>query len=148
QLAGLLTENVVSHRSAESERWVTDELNAVDAAQDFWEASGHDQGIRAFALTFDQPLDWTAFGIWLTMLLHRHGASVLRIKGILNVDGEAAPVAVHGVQHLVHAPTHMRAWPDGDRRTRIVFIVHNLDPADIERSLAVFCRLDQAASAN
>ena len=31
--------------------------------------------------TVDEPLDWTAFGVWLTMLLNRHGAEMLRVKG-------------------------------------------------------------------
>ena len=78
------------------------------------------------------------FGIWLTMLLNRWGTQVLRVKGILNVAGNDAPVAVHGVQHLVHPPTHMKAWPDADRRSRIVFIVKDLDRALIERSLLAF----------
>jgi G3E family GTPase len=77
----------------------------------------------------DEPIDWTAFGVWLTMLLNRHGDRVLRVKGILNLGGESAPVAIHGVQHLVHNPVHMNAWPDGDRRSRIVFIVDGLAPA-------------------
>ena len=98
----------------------------------------HDGGIHAFALLFDRPLDWTMFGIWLTMLLNRWGTQVLRVKGILNVAGNDAPVAVHGVQHLVHPPTHMKAWPDADRRSRIVFIVKDLDRAMIERSLLAF----------
>ncbi len=100
--------------------------------------SRHGHDVHAFAVVFERPLDWTVFGIWLTMLLNRHGDSVLRVKGILNVDGESAPVAVHGVQHLVHAPVHMRAWPDAERRSRIVFIVKGLDREAIERSLTVF----------
>lgn len=98
----------------------------------------HGDDIRAFVLTFDRPLDWTMFGVWLSMLLNRHGERVLRVKGIVAVEGEAAPVAVHGVQHLVHPPVHMRAWPDMDRRSRIVFIVQGLDPAAVERSLQTF----------
>jgi G3E family GTPase len=98
----------------------------------------HDLNIRSFALTFDRPLDWTAFGVWLTMLLNRHGEKILRVKGILAVEGSEVPVAIHGVQHLVHPPVHMRAWPDADRRSRIVFIVQNLDRAVIERSLGTF----------
>jgi G3E family GTPase len=104
----------------------------------------HGTDIRAFALTFEEPLDWTAFGIWLTMLLNRHGERVLRVKGILDIDGEAAPVAVHGVQHLVHPPVHMRAWPDGERRSRIVFIAQGLERAAIERSLRAFAGLAMA----
>ena len=78
------------------------------------------------------------FGIWLTMLLNRHGDEVLRVKGILNVAGSATPVAVHGVQHLVHPPLHLAGWPDADRRSRLVFIVDGLDRAAIERSLRAF----------
>jgi G3E family GTPase len=48
---------------------------------------------------------------------------------------------VHGVQHLVHPPIHMTAWPDADRRSRLVFIVDGLDRSVIERSLQAFLRL-------
>ena len=56
--------------------------------------------------------------------------------------GSAAPVAVHGVQHLVHPPVHMAGWPDADRRSRLVFIVDGLDRRLIERSLQAFLRQD------
>jgi G3E family GTPase len=117
-------------------RWFGMDLDDPGHAQH--DRNRHGADIRAFALTFAQPLDWTMFGVWLSMLLNRHGERVLRVKGILAVAGETAPVAVHGVQHLVHPPVHMRAWPDADRRSRIVFIVDGLDPAAIERSLLIF----------
>jgi G3E family GTPase len=100
--------------------------------------STHVAGIRSFTVTLPQPIDWTSFGIWLTMLLNRHGDRVLRVKGILNLAGEAAPVAIHGVQHLVHNPVHMAGWPDADHSSRIVFIVDGIDPALVRRSLAAF----------
>ena len=87
---------------------------------------------------FEQALDWTGFGIWLSMLLHCHGTRVLRVKGLLNLVGESAPVAVHGVQHLVHSAVHLGAWPDADRRSRIVFIVQGLEQATVEQSLRIF----------
>jgi G3E family GTPase len=105
----------------------------------------HGDDIRAVALSLDQPLDWTMFGIWLTMLLHRHGNEILRVKGILNVADAEGPVAVHAVQHLVHPPTHLSAWPDPDRRSRLIFIVKGLSPAAIERSLRSFCMISTAA---
>jgi G3E family GTPase len=78
--------------------------------------------------------------VWLTMLLHAHGARVLRIKGLLHVRDLPAPVVVHGVQHVIHPPAHLERWPDGDRRSRIVFIVRDMNPATIEASLAAFNR--------
>lgn len=97
---------------------------------------------RAFSIVVDEPLDWSAFGVWLTMLLNRHGANILRVKGILALQGEARPVAVHGVQHLVHTPTHLSHWPDEDRRSRLVFIVEGIEPDLIRRSFSIFNRLN------
>ena len=102
-------------------------------------------GIRSFSITVDDPLDWTAFGVWLTMLVNRHGSRILRVKGILSLVDEANPVAVHGVQHLIHPPQHLRGWPDGERRSRLVFIVDGIDPDQLRRSLAVFMALDRVA---
>jgi len=102
---------------------------------------------NAFSIVVEEPIDWSSFGVWLTMLLNRHGGRILRVKGLLALRGEARPVAVHGVQSLVHAPTHLEAWPDGDRRSRLVFIVEDLDPELIRRSFAVFARLGGAGIA-
>jgi G3E family GTPase len=106
----------------------------------------HADDIRTLALNFDQPVDWARFGIWLTMLLHRHGDALLRVKGILNVAGAATPVAVHAVHYLVHPPRHLGERPDDERRSRLVFIARGLDPAVIERSFRAFSGLAHAAN--
>ena len=128
-------------RSEAARRWFAAEVAFRDD-ETVHDRNRHDETIHAFALSFDGPLDWTLFGLWLTMLLNRHGEKLLRVKGILNVAGSSAPVAVHGVQHLVHPPVHMTAWPDTDRRSRLVFIVDGLDRGLIERSLKAFLRQD------
>lgn len=131
-----------SGRNDEARRWFVPAPEIGDASTGTPAVDPHHtQGIVSFCLVFDEPLDWTGFGLWLSMLLHCHGARILRVKGLLNVAGEDAPVAVHGVQQLVHAPVHLRAWPDDDRRSRIVFIVQGLERAAIERSLRAFMRL-------
>src|SRR5215203_4420554 len=89
-------------------------------------------------LVFDRPLNWQMFGIWLTMLLHRHGDRVLRLKGLLNVGAGRGPLLVEGVQHVIHVPRHLREWPDEDHRSRIVFIARDLDLTQVETSLNVF----------
>ncbi|MFV0408539.1 MAG: CobW family GTP-binding protein [Paracoccus sp. (in: a-proteobacteria)] len=95
--------------------------------------------VTSFSLLIEEAIDWTKFGIWLTLLLHKHGDRILRVKGILALAGEDRPVAIHGVQHLVHAPTHLDHWPDdGARHSRLVFILEGLDPDLIRRSLAAF----------
>ena len=142
--AGLLAHDLfaTAGRSEVARRWFAAEL-AVDSDRHdgVHDRNRHDESIEAFALVFDTPIDWTRFGLWLTMLLHRHGQKVLRVKGILNVADSATPVALHGVQHLVHPPIHMAAWPDADRRSRLVFIVDGLDRRLIERSLTSFLQV-------
>ncbi len=102
------------------------------------DGAGHSAEFRSFVITIDDSIDWTGFGIWLTMLLNRHGERVLRVKGILNIAGEARPVAIHSVQHLVHTPVHMEDWISDDRRSHIVFIVDGLDAALLKRSFEAF----------
>ena len=108
----------------------------------------HDARIRAFTLTFDTSIDWNVFAVWFTLLLHSHGADVLRVKGMLRVAGAAGPVVVNAVQHLVHPPIHLEAWPEDWQQSRLVFIVRDLERTDIERSFAAFHsgarRLDEA----
>ena len=135
-------------KGAEVRRWLAAEADkaAADDQPHAHDVSRHDENIHSFTLSFDGALDWTAFGIWLTMLLHTHGERVLRVKGILNVAGTEAPVVVNGVQHVVHPPIHLAAWPSDDRRSHIVFIVDGLEQDAIERSLAAFNRIaDDAA---
>jgi G3E family GTPase len=103
------------------------------------EAPVHDEDVRALCLTLDEQVDWTAFGIWLTMLLQARGADVLRVKGLLNVGGEG-PLLINGVQHVVHPPEHLPAWPDADHRSRLVFIGRGFTREELERSLAAFNR--------
>ena len=100
----------------------------------------HSHDARSFVLTADAPLDWLALQSWLAQVRSSFGAQLLRVKGILNLQGEAAPVVVHGVHHIFHPPVQLAAWPDEDRRSCLVFIVRELDPAPIRESFATLVR--------
>jgi G3E family GTPase len=94
--------------------------------------------ILSFALDMPEALDWTVFSLWLSLLLHAHGEKILRVKGLLNVEGAQAPVVVHGVQQLVHPPSHLDRWPTEDHSARLVFIVRGLEPQHIQASFSRF----------
>jgi G3E family GTPase len=101
-------------------------------------AEGRHGSAEVCCLEFDRPLDWMAFGVWLSMLLRCHGQRILRVKGILDVIDASQPIVIHGVQHSLHPPVHLPAWPVGERRSRLVFIVRDLDTALLRRSFAAF----------
>lgn len=108
----------------------------------------HDPRIQALCLEFDHPLPWEGVATWLEMLAMTRGASVLRMKGILDLVGESRPVAVHGVQHLFHPPTRLPAWPeDAPRRSRLVFVLRDLDPAVVQDGLGAFLRAAEERAA-
>ncbi|MGG5889270.1 CobW family GTP-binding protein [Falsiroseomonas sp. HC035] len=108
----------------------------------------HDSRIQALCLEFDRPLPWSGLAGWLEMLAMTRGASVLRMKGILDLVGETRPVVVHGVQHLFHPPTRLGAWPDdAPRRSRLVFILRDLEPKVVEDGLRAFLAAAEQESA-
>ncbi|MFH1804601.1 MAG: GTP-binding protein [Pseudomonadota bacterium] len=95
----------------------------------------HDDHIQSFCITFDAPLHWDAFVTWAEIFTQMRGENLLRIKGILNLVGEDAPVAIHAVQHIFHPPATLPSWPDDDHRSKLVFITRDLGPQVIRDSL-------------
>jgi G3E family GTPase len=120
---------------ADFERWVN-ESAYEDDEHHHHDVNRHGADIRAFCITRDRPLDWPKLRAWLDALTSLRGADLLRLKGVVNVTGAPGPVVLHGVQHVFHPPTQLKDWPAGDdRRTRLVFIVRNIEKAAVEQSL-------------
>lgn len=104
----------------------------------------HDDRIQAFCLTFDYPLRWEGFGKFLEMLVATRGDSLLRVKGLLNLHGQARPLVINGVQHIYHEPVLLSEWPIGDgRQSRLVFITRDLARSVVEDGIKAF---EQAAA--
>ena len=139
-------------KSIEVQRWLQDEAVAAqhEAAEDgghhHHEVNRHDARIRAFCITRERPISWSALSGWLDALATMRGDDLLRLKAIVALaDRPDQPVVLHGVQHLFHPPVLLPRWPDEDHRTRIVFITRDLPQAAIEESLAAFEAADEPA---
>jgi G3E family GTPase len=98
----------------------------------------HDDKIRAFCFVVDEPIPVGVLTSWLDALLALMGKDMLRIKGILNLAGEQRPTIIHGVQHILHPPLQLDAWPGEDRRSRIVFITHGIERRVIDNTFSMF----------
>jgi G3E family GTPase len=99
----------------------------------------HDPHVHAFCITLEKPVRWQGLGLWLETLIATSGENLLRIKCILNLQGQDRPVVLHAVRHLLHPPTLLPAWPEGDPRTsRLVFITNGVPRATIEEGIRAF----------
>ena len=87
----------------------------------------HDHGIHSVSLATDEPLDGDALSRWLGALVQAQGERILRLKGILSIEGEARRWVVQGV-HMLLDCDRQHAWRDGEpRSSRLVFIGRELD---------------------
>lgn len=94
-------------------------------------------GIATCIIEHDHPIDWAAFGLWFSLLAHRHGARILRMKGILALEGSETPVLVQAAQHLVHPPEHLPLGTAPTGQSSLVLIVDGLDPNLLRESFDV-----------
>ena len=126
-------------KSADVRRWLAHEayLAAEQASEHGHhhhqhDPNRHDAHIRAFALATDEALPASAVDMFLDLLRSVHGPNLLRVKGVVCLaESPDTPLVIHGVQHVFHPPARLDAWPDADRRTRLVFIVRDIDPSVI-----------------
>jgi G3E family GTPase len=143
-------------KGVEVQRWMQDEAVAAHdhdghdhghrhrPGQHGNDVNRHDERIRAFCITRERPISWSALSGWLDALATMRGDDLLRVKAIVAItDRPDQPVVLHGVQHLFHPPVLLPRWPDADHRTRIVFITRDLPREMIEESLAAFEAADE-----
>jgi len=99
----------------------------------------HDDRVRAFAVTSDAALSGGTLDMFLELLRANYGPNLLRMKGIVRLaETPDTPVVLHGVQHIFHPAATLPRWPDDDRRTRLVFIVRDIEPRVIRELFDAF----------
>lgn len=118
-------------RSDAARGWLNDSSYAATVAP-----ASADPAISTFSLSYDDEITLPGFVLWMNLLAGFRGAGLLRVKGIVNVEGK--PYAVQAVQTIVSEPVELDAWPDDERRSRLVFITRGIDAEDIKRTFATF----------
>ena len=87
-------------------------------------------------------MTWHRVAGALDLFAQTHGANLLRLKGLLNLTETDNPVVVHAVQHMFHPPAQLEGWPDDDRRSRLVFIVKDLDQKTVQNIMNSYLAVD------
>ncbi|WQX88690.1 GTP-binding protein [Helicobacter pylori] len=94
----------------------------------------HSQGFETLSIRFEGTMEWSAFGIWLSLLLHQYGTQILRIKGIIDIGSDLL-VSINGVMHVIYPPKHILKDQNG---SNLVFIARHLGREKILNSLKGF----------
>jgi G3E family GTPase len=118
-------------------RWMGRLPQAGGAVAERVQGGRHTKGVEAFCLWFDLPFSWKSLTAIVQLLTTLRGPDLLRVKGLVNVEGETGPVVVQGVQHVFSEPVTLAAWADADHRSRIVFITRDLPREVVENLVKV-----------
>lgn len=94
---------------------------------------GHLARYGMLSLLAERKLTWDRLLDWVEEILAMRPGRVLRMKGIVDVDGADGPLFINGVQELFYPPMMLPGWPSEDRRSRIVVIGETIDAAAIRR---------------
>ena len=120
--------------ASDIDQWLKSDEHAHD--HDHAGHSHHDENIRSYCITYDKPVMAQGLEVWFNMLSAFRGTNLLRMKGIVNVEG--TPIVVQAVQHLFHPPVELDSFPGGNDQTRIVFITNGIAQEEIEETLTAF----------
>lgn len=95
----------------------------------------HDSRIGSASIELAEPIPAEVFDFWLDTLIALRGPDILRMKGIVHVEGIEWPFVFHGVQHIFDAPVPLKSWSGKDTATRVVVIARDIDKGDLKASL-------------
>jgi G3E family GTPase len=107
----------------------------------------HGEQIGSVVLRHDRPLAWPSLQCWLGSVLSLRGDSVLRLKGVVWLRGEARPIVLQGVHHVLHPPVYLDRPVQPAGGTRIVLITRRLSAAGLRASFATALAGDTPAGA-
>jgi G3E family GTPase len=87
----------------------------------------HDTSIQSLCVVAEGALDAARFNRWINQLVQRQGGLLMRIKGVLDFQGEARRYHFHSVHMLLDSTPGRRWGTDEVRCSKLVFIGRDLD---------------------
>ncbi|MFK8250852.1 CobW family GTP-binding protein [Ancylobacter terrae] len=86
----------------------------------------------SFRLEFPDPLPWAAFAAAMSLLSDMRGADLLRVKGLIAIEGCAGPVVIQIVQNVAQKPLELERWPRDEAASELLFVTRGLAPATVK----------------
>ncbi|WP_327752273.1 GTP-binding protein (plasmid) [Sphingobium sp. SJ10-10] len=106
----------------------------------------HSEGVGSFSMEVDRPIRMERFLPWIDNLLAIDGDNLFRVKGILEVEGYDRRFLFQAV-HRISDGDFLDHWPDGARRSKLVFIGRGLDRDRLRRNFEA-CQIKPRAPAS
>jgi len=110
-------------------------------------AAAHDHRVNSASIEVKEPIPANVFDFWLDALIALKGPNILRMKGILHVEGLQYPFVFHGVQHIFDAPVPIKNWSSKDTTSRVVVIARDMAEVDLQASLEMLLMQPKEATA-
>lgn len=128
----------IAARPAEVGAWLAVEA-VLSHSRHGHDLNRHERGIVAFTLSHNQPIRAQTLDLFLSLLKTTQGPKLLRFKAIVDLaEYPDRPVVMHAVQHVMHPPLPLPAWPSQERGSRLVLIGKGLDPKTVEGLWSAF----------
>ena len=96
----------------------------------------HADDIASIVLRYDRPIAWRRLQLWLESVLSLCGDGILRLKGLVQLEGENQPIVLQGVHHVLHPPVYLERPAQPFGTTQIVLITRGLSAAGLRASFA------------
>lgn len=103
----------------------------------------HDDDVKSFVIRELRPYHPDKLALAMSLLVERHGADMLRYKGILNFMGNPNKVAFQGV-HMIMGGEDFRPWREGEQRESVMVFIGRKLPESVFRAAFAECVVGSA----
>ena len=104
------------------------ESNEGHAHHHHHDINRHSERICCVTLRSQTPVKHAQLDLFLDLMLSAHGDHVLRIKGLVDVEGEERPLLIQAAGRRLSEPEFLPAWPDGVATTSLVIFLDGMKP--------------------
>lgn len=124
----------ITSKQAEPQRWLR-ARGKSNLTKGTLPQNSHEDEITSFTVTLPAPIKWRELKPVILKLCQTHGENLLRLKGIIHADDQAAPLAIHAVHFTPYPPTLLEGWSEDNPTSRMVIIGKGLNELEIRKIL-------------
>jgi G3E family GTPase len=98
--------------------------------------AGADQTIGSLHVRFPHAVELSGFCVRLAAFLEAHAGKVLRVKGLVRVEGRGGPAVIQAVGRTLYPVRTLKQWPAGLAESALVVTAAGLADDEIRMAIA------------